>query len=291
MHDNQANYEVALEWFEKALEVDPLNSTALEWRVTALRWLRRFGEAESAVRAAIEARPREPGLLIELGYVHSDQYRYEVALEWFEKALEVDPLNSTALKWRVAMLRWLRRFGEAESAVRAAIEAWPREPGLLIELGYVHSDQYRYEVALEWFEKALEIDPLNSTALEWRVAALRWLRRFGEAESAVRAAIEARPREPGLLIELGYVHSDQYRYEVALEWFEKALEVDPLNSTALEWRVAMLRWLRRFGEAESAVRAAIEARPREPGLLIELGYVHRRPVSAMRLRLSGSRRL
>ena len=242
--------------------------------MAALRGLRRFGEAESAVRAAIEARPREPGLLIELGYVHSDQYRYEVALEWFEKALEVDPLNSTALKWRVAALRWLRRFGEAESAVRAAIEAWPREPGLLIELGYVHDNQANYEVALEWFEKALEVDPLNSIALKWRVTALRRLRRFGEAESAVRAAIEARPREPGLLIELGYVHNDQYRYEVALEWFEKALEVDPLNSTALKWRVTALRGLRRFGEAESAVRAAIEARPREPRLLIELGYVH-----------------
>jgi Flp pilus assembly protein TadD len=72
-----------------------------------------------------------------------------------------------------------------------------------IDTGRVYGDQGNYAVALERFEKALEVDPLNSTALQLRVTALRELRRFAEAESAAHSAIETRPHEPDLLVELG----------------------------------------------------------------------------------------
>jgi tetratricopeptide (TPR) repeat protein len=274
VYSDQADYEAALEWFDKALQIDPRNSTALEWRVTALRSLRRFKEAESSARAAIDTLPHEPDLLVERGWVHGDQDNYGAALEWFNKALKIDDRHAWALRSRINILRRLRRFKEAESAARAAIDTLPHEPALPVQLGFVYNDQADYEAALEWFNKALQIDPRNSTALNLRVTALRSLRRFKEAESAARAAIDTLPHEPALPVQLGFVCNDQADYEAALEWFNKALQIDPRNSTALEWRVTALRRLRRFEEAESAARAAIDTLPHEPALLVGLGWVH-----------------
>ncbi len=268
------SYDQAASWFDKAFKVDPLNGTVLKWRVAALRRLRRFEEAESVARVAIDTLPHEPDLLVQLGFVYDDQANYDEALTWFDKALQVDPRNSTALEWRVTALRRLRRFEEVESAARVAIDTLPHEPALLVELGWVHGDQANYEEALTWFNKAHQIDSRHEWALRSRIVALRRLHRFEEAESVARVAIDTLPHEPALLVQLGFVYDDQANYDEALTWFDKALQVDPRNSTALEWRVAALRRLRRFEEAESAARAAIDTLPHEPDLLVELGFVY-----------------
>jgi tetratricopeptide (TPR) repeat protein len=158
-----------------------------------------FAEAEAAARTAIDTLPYEPDLLVELGWVHGDQANYDEALTWFDKALQIHPRNKTALQWRVTALRRLRRFAEAEAAARTAIDTLPHEPDLLVELGWVHGDQANYDEALTWFDKALQIDPRNKTALQWRVTALRRLRRFAEAEAAARTAIDTLPHEPNLV--------------------------------------------------------------------------------------------
>jgi Flp pilus assembly protein TadD len=53
--------------FEEALTLDPTHAAALQWRVTALRQLRRFTDAETTAREAIERRPDVPTLHVELG--------------------------------------------------------------------------------------------------------------------------------------------------------------------------------------------------------------------------------
>jgi tetratricopeptide (TPR) repeat protein len=267
-------YEKAASWFEKALQIDPRNSAALKWRVTALRSLRRFDEAESAARTAIDTLPHEPELLVELGFVYDDQANYETALEWFNKALQADPRNSTALEWRVTALRSLRRFDEAESAARTAIDTLPHEPRLLVELGWVHGDQANYETALEWFNKALQVDGRHEWALRSRINTLRRLRRFDEAESAARTAIDTLPHEPRLLVELGFVYDDQANYETALEWFNKALKLEPRNANTIKAQTVSLRSIRRFDEAEQILISAIKFLPYERSLRAELGWVH-----------------
>ncbi|MCZ7418281.1 tetratricopeptide repeat protein [Verrucosispora sp. WMMA2121] len=269
LHD----YGSALEAFEQALAIDPSDADALEWRVTALRDLRRFDEAEEAVRDAIARRPDAPNLRSQLGYLQFSLHEYGSALEAFEQALAIDPSDVDALEWRVVALRRLRRFDEAGEAVRDAIARRPDAPSLRSQLGYLQFSLHEYGSALEAFEQALAIDPSDAKALEWRVVALRDLRRFDEAEEAVRDAIARRPDAPNLRVELGYLHDDRYDFVAALEAFEQALAIDPSDAKALEWRVVALRRLRRFDEAGEAVRDAIARRPDAPNLRVALGYL------------------
>jgi tetratricopeptide (TPR) repeat protein len=274
VHGDQLQYEEALRWFRRALEIDPCHDWALRSRVAALRWLRRSDEAEAAAQESINRRPDSVEALIQMGWLHDDQYRYEEALKWYDRALEIDPRDATALEWRGTALRRLRRFDQAQTALQEAIELRPGQPNLLMELGWVHSDELRHEEALAWFDRTLTVDPGYGRALAWRGTTLRWLRRFDQAQTALQEAIELRPDHTDLLVEMGWVHGDQLRHEEALTWFQRALDINPRDSWALQSSVAALRSLRRFDQAETAAREAIGQRPDEPDLLVAMGWVH-----------------
>ena len=274
LRDDQYRYEDVLTWCNRALEVVPHDSSALAWQVGALRSLRNFDQAEAAAREAIDRRPDEPNLLVQMGWVYGDQLRYEEAVSWFQGALEIDPRHDWALGSKVTALRRLRRFDEAEAAARESIDRRPDSVDALVQVGQLYDDQFRYEEALKWYDRALELDPRDASALEWRGTALRRLRRFDQARTALQEAIELRPDEPNLLIEMGWVHSDQSHYEDALTWFQRTLTLDPRHGEALEWRGTALRWLRRFDQARIALQEAIELRPDQPDLLVEMGWVH-----------------
>jgi hypothetical protein len=84
------------------LNVDPLNNHCPEAAGDGLADAPRFDKVESAAHEAIEARPDEPTLMVQLGYVHDDQANYEAALKW------ASPVARTPdLRWlRPGLWRW-----------------------------------------------------------------------------------------------------------------------------------------------------------------------------------------
>lgn len=273
MEGERDREEEALAWHERALEVDPRNEWALRLRVNRLSCLGRSDEAEAAVKAAIELRPREPRLWLARGWVDEQRDRGEEALTWYERALEIAPRYGGTLWWRVRRLRLLERFDDAETALREALEIRPDDPDLLTEGGALAEDQSRLEEALDWVGRALAVEPRDKLALLSRTGLLRKLRRFAEAEAAAREAVEQYPDDMGCLLEAGEVAEDRYRFEEALSWAERAAAVDPGNRGALENRVFALRRLRRFDAAEEVAREATDRNPEDPGRWVLRGWV------------------
>lgn len=150
--DDQARHAEALERFERALEIDPFHQGATQWRITELRNLRRFTEAEETARAALEQRP-EPSIWVAYGWVHADQDHDGEALAAFEHALELDPTHSWAHQSLISTLGTLRRYAEAETAACRGIERLPHDASLLRELGWVYAAQDHDERALAAFRR------------------------------------------------------------------------------------------------------------------------------------------
>ncbi|WFE98582.1 tetratricopeptide repeat protein [Micromonospora sp. WMMD964] len=274
IYDDQYDYERALTAVEQALTIDPRHEWAQAWRVTELRQLRRFEEAEQAARTAADARPNSPDPYLQLSYIYEDQHDYERGLASAEQALAIDPRHESALGWRIFGLRRLRRFEEAEQAARTAADARPNSPDPYLQLSYIYDDQFDYERALTAVEQALTIDPRHEWARVWRITELRQLRRFQEAEQAAREAIDDHPDSPALHVEASAVHRDRHDDEQALAAVEQALTIDPRHEWALVWRVSGLRRLRRYNDAEQAAREAIERRPQTPALYLQLSYLY-----------------
>jgi tetratricopeptide (TPR) repeat protein len=160
------------------VESSPTSARSIAEHLDGLRISRGFSEAEEIGHRALAEGVADTAIRIALGRIELLRNRPNEALNYFEDAVHADPSSGTAIAWKIAALCRLRRFDDAQKASTEALVRFSSQVDVLITVGRLQLDRNRYEEAPSWFERALQLDPRNSTALEWRVTALRSLRRF-----------------------------------------------------------------------------------------------------------------
>jgi tetratricopeptide (TPR) repeat protein len=264
----------ALACFEDGIALVPDHARTLEWRITALRALGRFEEAEKRAAEALVRFPKSPWLYVELGWVFCDQGNYERACVEVERALSLDGLNSWALRSRVDFLRMSRHFEAAEIAAHEGLKRTPRDPRLSTAAACVFADQEKHMRAVEIAEGALSFDPLNSWALRSRVDFLRRAYLLDEAERAAADAIMVRDDDPRIYTTAAWVSSSRGEFSKALARVDEALRLDPANCWALTSRIDFLRQAHRFREAEQAAECALRTRPEDPDIYLAAAWMY-----------------
>jgi len=129
-----------------------------------LSHLKRYEEAEAAIRKAIELDPGSGWPWHNLGFMlQRDLKRYDDAEAAFRKAVELNP-NEPFL-WIVycnLLAESLKRYDDAEAAYRKAIELNPNEPWLWIRYGNLLAEPLKkYEDAEAAYRKAIELNTDN----------------------------------------------------------------------------------------------------------------------------------
>lgn len=171
-------------------------------------------------------------------YAHQTSLRQrDLALQMFEKAVELDPTFTLAQAWLARMYandyfnnRNLEepRLDQALEAARLALEHGPGRPEGHIAMGYYHYYASRnYEEALREFSIAAESQPNNGDLLE----AMAYVqRRQGNFESAIgnlRRAIDIDPLSINKYNELANTLTAVRRYEETKQVLDRALAYAP----------------------------------------------------------------
>lgn len=121
--------------------------------------------AEEELRRAIKENPDIARAHALLGAVHFYQGRLDLAGEEARKSLQVDSKDMAARVWRTVYGRFQ---GDSEGAIRAATELIESEPLFWVphnHLGEVLREQGKTAQAVREYEKVLEQDPQNPSAL------------------------------------------------------------------------------------------------------------------------------
>ena len=126
------------------------------------------------------------------------QGKFNDAIRYFDKILEIDPYDSIALGNKGAALTQLNR----------------------------------HEEALQVYNKALEIDPKNTSILNNKAATLFEIGRIDESLLALDKILEIEPENVSVLTLKGKVLTTAKRYEESFLIFKKSLEIDPKNEDA-----------------------------------------------------------
>ncbi|VVJ22868.1 Uncharacterised protein [Amycolatopsis camponoti] len=256
----------ALSCFTRAVELDPGDPRHHEWRVTALRRLNRYEEAQTRVAEAIEEFPAFPKLRVEKAMLASDLKRYDDALTAIGEALEILPRHRWALRRKVDVLADAHRYDEAEEATRQAFEHWPGDPEIHVSLAWARHARMRYDDALAAADQALAIEPHDIWAHSVRITILRDAGRFDKAEEAVAEALAVHPDEPQILTAHAWLRREQDDLPGALAMTDKAVRGELPDSWALRSRVSLLQSARRYEDAEKAALEALALRPHDLGL-------------------------
>jgi tetratricopeptide (TPR) repeat protein len=228
-------FDKAIDWFEKALLLDPSHEASNIDLVSALLTV---GRASAAVESAERSRTRiKPNFRLEFlhGLALGRAKRYDAAVTAFLGAEKIAAGDARLIDHRFhfqvgAALEEAGRSAEAEIRLQQALKLNPDFAPALNHLGYTWADRgVNLDQALGMIRKAVAAEPENAAYLD----SLAWvLHRQGKSEEALphmqKAAklLEAEP-DPTLLDHLGDILAALKRLPEARAVWIKALELDP----------------------------------------------------------------
>lgn len=157
---------------------------------------------------------------------------HERASKEFEEAgkLGFNPIECTLR--RAGEVRQLGRLDEAEKMIRSTGSEGARQAEYSYQMGCVMFDRGDTFGAIEYFERAVDMDPHHSRAL-FSLAFQNAL--HGNDDDAIQLYERCLAKPPyylGALLNLGLLYEDRENYPAAQYCFERVLQQDPMNERA-----------------------------------------------------------
>lgn len=194
--------------------------------------------------------------------------QYAILASYYPSDLEIQRANQSAKKrWEteqdlrkdptyLAKLKGLKLLDEdktlqAEKQLRYAMTTRPNDPEILGGMGKVYLRKGQQQKALEYFERAQQLDKDPDSASKWATLietsqywayldqgdALTEKGRFKQAESLYRKAIQSDKTQPYAFTSLGALYLAQKNYAAADKNYIQALQLEALNGSALRGRL------------------------------------------------------
>lgn len=218
---------------------------------------------ENATQAKATLAPlKDPALAGEIGYwlgqaeEKLSPERPSEPIKIYEAAIKAQPSEA---KPYIALANLQTKIGktdEADATLAAAAKNVPPSERLHLGIGELRFRQERYELALQQFEKALELQPTN---LEAMFSKGKTLLRMGERAKLdegkkVLDQVAAKDEKyPGLSLEYGLYYQKTDQIEEALKEYKKALERAP-DDVDIQLSVARAQVEAGMREAEAKLR-------------------------------------
>ena len=103
----------------------------------------------------------------------------------------------------------------------------PQERASHNNVGLAHSQKQDYSRAIEWYGKAIALDPKYARAYNNLGDSYYSQKRFDEAIGSYRKAADLEPRNAGILYTLGVAYRERKDYDRSIESFRKLLLIQP----------------------------------------------------------------
>ncbi|MES2254046.1 MAG: tetratricopeptide repeat protein [Pseudomonadota bacterium] len=276
----QQRFAEALTSATAALALNPQAVETLTLKGAALAATGRQDEALSLFDTALALKPDARDALYHRAMALLRLGRPQEAVAGFDRLLALAPDHVDAWVNRGVALQQWGKFAEALDSYDRAVALVPGHVQAQINRGTAQQAQGRFADSLTSFDKALALAPRQASAWLGRASALMGLQRFEEALESFDAVLEITPGEPtachkrDVLLETmkllqdippdanalevwqdrGALFQITQRFPEALMALDKVLALDPVNSTALVRKGAVLCEARRVAEGMEVYR-------------------------------------
>lgn len=212
---NEENLEKAIDYYNKAIEIDSKYAKAWTNRGLALSDLAKYEEALRSYDKAIEIDPKYARAWSNRGLALSDLAKYEEALRSHDKAIEIDPKNAFAWNNRAMLLQRMNKFEKALENVNKSIELNDKNPYAWSTKGYILGKMGKYKEGIECSDKAKSVLDEPDAWYERAVIQL-WNGRSEDARKSLERGLDLDPKR--LLFDH---YKDDFKSLSGREWFKR----------------------------------------------------------------------
>ena len=205
-------------------------------------------EDERPFASSAVARPVELYELVGRGRSHllSDSFlELPAAVDAFRSAIEIDPTYAPAHAG-LARARCVlaashavphqEAFTEAKASALRALAMDSASADAQVALGTVlFLSEWDWTAAQRSLQRALEINPDHTEALLQYGSLQEALGRLDDGLRCKQQALARDPRSPGVLVQIAISYWHQRRYDDALVWAQRAIDVNPKHAQACQF--------------------------------------------------------
>ncbi|MBD2290365.1 tetratricopeptide repeat protein [Microcystis wesenbergii FACHB-1317] len=219
------NYEQALTVINQAISLVPNNPNHYNEKSAVLSRLKRYDEGLAAITQAIDLAPRAVWYG-NRGNLYRDQQKYKLALDDYNKAIELNPNHAGAYYNRALLYSDQKKYDLALSDYDKAIEINPNYAEAYVNRGVLYRLQEKYELALADYDKAIELNRNDAVAYYNRGNLYKNLQKYDLALSDYSKAIIINPNYAEAYNNRGVLYRLQEKYELALADYDKAIDIN-----------------------------------------------------------------
>jgi arylsulfatase A-like enzyme/Flp pilus assembly protein TadD len=268
-------YQLAESTFTRFHELEPTNQAGLSYLGRSLMMLERHDEAIEWFRKAIELEPE--GFLDQrsLGNLLSMKRDYAGAEKCYRAAIEHNPGQEPIARVNLGIiLATQKRYDDAIALYDEVIEMEPGEPVAYMHKGAALRLTGRLEESLEPLDEAIRLDPTFAAAHSQRAMSRYQLGRRDEALAGLQAAAEQMPDEPMFCYRLAQLTADRGELKQAGEWLTRLTEQRPDSASAWQMLGANDRMRGQYAAAVEHLEKALELKPDFPRALFPLATAY-----------------
>lgn len=226
------NYSVAIAAYSKLLEKLPGSARIRVGIARCYRGQENASEAERYLLEAIKVNEMYVHAHHELGLIFLQQERIDMALKYFDNAINLSPSNPIRYETISDILMRAGKFKEAEVYLMRAVKLELAYPILHSQLGKALFTQKKCALAAKFFEKALIQQPDNTSFLNSMGICMKELAKFDEAIGYYNQALKYRPTDTKILFNKALCLLQMSQFERSRKTLAQILKIEPTNEKA-----------------------------------------------------------
>ena len=215
---------------------------------------------------------------LSLGFVFFERGYFKQAETFFEQALKDNPQSAEALYGLGSAYLQQQKTNPARECFQRVLQLHASYPGTLPNawnnLGILAARGGDTDLAIEHFERALQIDPDHSVALQNLGSAYRQKKDWPQAKRALEKALALNPDDPEANYSLAMVYAQTDDANRAYEYLQKALLARPDYPEALNNLGILYLRTRRPEEAKQSFADSIQRAPAYDQAYLNLARVY-----------------
>jgi serine/threonine-protein kinase len=266
-YDKPGNLDAAIDALQSAVNQDVRFAVGyaalgeayrLKYQVDRnVKWL---DEATKNCKRAGELDSKLPSVYVTLGRIHDDAGKHDLAVQEFQRALDLNPRDADALNGMAHAYENASRIADAEAAYKKAaalrLDYWDGYN----TIGLFYDRQRRYDEAIKSLQRAIELTPDNAQVY-FNLGAV-YLdtsdpKMIPNAERALRKSLELNPTFAAYA-NLGFLYTQQGKYAESAAMTEKALQFNDRDYLVWANLANAYSWLKDPVKLESARSRELE---------------------------------